>query len=289
MSSIDFQVPDVIAHRGFSSENPENTLISFENAIKAGTTALEMDIRLSKDNEIVMMHDTTLNRTTTGLGSVRDHDWKGDIDQLLTKDSQQPIPRLKDVLELMKTAEQYAIVDIKFDNPLEILDHLQVLLNEYNQLKPKLIIGIWNVEFMKKAKKLFPDYTLCFIGLSVSAARSHFIDTVDCLSLPFAALVDQDGHNFIKEVHERKKKVFTWTINDPLQMKSCVLLKVDGVIGDNVTSMLEHVHKPKLLKGDELESFIAEDTYLQSKRTKLYYYTMKKAMSVASWKCIGIY
>ncbi|KAG0734303.1 hypothetical protein G6F37_011753 [Rhizopus arrhizus] len=297
--SFKMHIPDVIAHRGFSAENPENTLISYENAIKAGTTALEMDIRLSKDNEIVMMHDTTLNRTTTGLGQVRDHDWHGDIDQLLTKaEPRQAIPRLNDVLDLITqphiSKSLYSIIDIKYDNPIEILDYLQNLLENYSKKHPdlihRLIIGIWNVEFMKKAKELFPQYKLCFIGLSLSAARSHFLDTVDCLSLPFAALVDQDGQSFIEEVHMRKKQVFTWTINDPLQMKSCVLLQVDGVIGDSVTSLLEHVqHKPRSLKDtEEYLSFVESDTYLQSKRTRLYFYLIKKTMSLASWKLVGV-
>lgn len=185
-------------------------------------------------------------------------------------------------------------ISIKYDNPIEILDYLQSLLENYSKKHPdlihRLIIGIWNVEFMKRAKELFPQYKLCFIGLSLSAARSHFLDTVDCLSLPFAALVDQDGQSFIEEVHMRKKQVFTWTINDPLQMKSCVLLQVDGVIGDSVTSLLEHVqHKPRSLKDtEEYLSFVESDTYLQSKRTRLYFYLIKKTMSLASWKLVGV-
>ncbi|RCH96747.1 hypothetical protein CU097_010136 [Rhizopus azygosporus] len=296
---FNIHIPDVIAHRGFSAENPENTLISFENAIKAGTTALEGDIRLSKDNEIVMMHDTTLNRTTTGLGQVREHDWYGDIDQLLTKaEPRQPIPRLNDILDLITQPhvkkDLYMIIDIKYDNPIEILDVLQNLLGSYTHNHPdlsdRLIIGIWNVEFMKKAKELFPHYKLCFIGISLPAARTHFLDTVDCLSLPFAALADQDGQSFIKEAHMKNKKVFTWTINDPLQMRTCVLWQVDGVIGDSVPNLLKYVQEqPKSLNNpEEYQSFVDSDTYLQSKRTRIYLYLLKKAMFIASWKFIGL-
>jgi glycerophosphoryl diester phosphodiesterase len=135
-------IPDVIAHRGFSAEYPENTLISYANAVKAGTTALEggnkensrqtnvyvfftdvhhcIDIRLSKDNEIVMMHDLKLDRTSTGLGPVHENNWHGCIDGLTTKtDSPQPIPRFNDVLDLLiqpvasSIEGLYMIVDIK--------------------------------------------------------------------------------------------------------------------------------------------------------------------------------
>ncbi|RCH77859.1 hypothetical protein CU098_001251, partial [Rhizopus stolonifer] len=101
-NSLDIRLPDVIAHRGFSAANPENTMISYENAIDAGTIALEGDIRLSKDDEIVVMHDLTLNRTSTGTGAVRDQNWHGYIDGLKTKtEPAQPIPRFNDVLDML--------------------------------------------------------------------------------------------------------------------------------------------------------------------------------------------
>ncbi|KAI8647623.1 PLC-like phosphodiesterase [Parasitella parasitica] len=299
---FEIHIPDVIAHRGFSAENPENTLISYETAVKSGTTALEGDIRLSKDDEIVMMHDLTLNRTSTGLGAVREQNWHGYIDGITTKaEPAQPIPRFNDVLDFLirpeiseGNKELYMIVDIKFDNPIEILDILKQLLDTYTERYPKLfdqlVIGIWNTEYLKRAKELFSKFRLCFIGVSVPAARAHFIDNVDCLSLPFAALAGNDGQSVIKEAHTKKKRVFTWTINDPEQMKTCVLWQVDGVIGDNVTLMLENVqHAPRSLSSmQEYQAFVATDTYLAPKRRRVYYYLVKKAMQLASWKIIGV-
>ena len=60
----------LIAHRGLSEWYPENTLIAFEQAILCGADAIEMDVRLSKDNIPVVIHDETLERTTCGLGQV---------------------------------------------------------------------------------------------------------------------------------------------------------------------------------------------------------------------------
>ncbi|KAI8382322.1 PLC-like phosphodiesterase [Blakeslea trispora] len=300
-TSFEIPVPDVIAHRGFSAENPENTLISYENAIKAGTTAIEGDIRLSKDNEIIMMHDLTLNRTTTGTGAVRDQNWHGYIDTLKTQsDPAQPISRFNDVLDMLIRPDIsskkgfYMIVDIKFDNPIEILDVLSKLLDGYlvdhPELYDLLVIGIWNIDYLKKAQQLFPKFKLCFIGISISAARTHFLDHVDFVSLPFAGLSTHDGQSLIKEAHELHKRVFTWTINDPLQMKTCVLWQVDGVIGDNVPTMLENVRSiPQSLSNEkEYQQYKETDTYLDSKRTRLYYYLMTKGMGLVSWKWIGV-
>lgn len=174
------------------------------------------------------------------------------------------------------------------------MDVLKQLLDTYTETYPQLfdqlVIGIWNVEYLKKAKELFSKFKLCFIGLSVPAARTHFIDNVDILSLPFAALAGHDGQSIIKEAHTRQKRVLTWTINDPLQMKTCVLWQVDGVIGDNVTVMLENVHHvPKsLATKEEYQEFVDTDTYLDSKRRRAYYYLVTKAMQFASWKFVGV-
>jgi phosphatidylglycerol phospholipase C len=91
-------------------------------------------------------------------------------------------------------------------------------------------------------------------------------------------------------VHERKKKVFSWTINLPDQMKCCVLWGLDGIIGDNVDLLLEHVRAaPSAIKSqDELIKYKESDTFLASRRTQLYYYLLKKVMALASWKFIGI-
>ena len=60
-------------HRGYSGKYPENTLLSFEKAIEAGVDGIELDVQFSKDGELVIIHDETLERTTTGKGWVKDH------------------------------------------------------------------------------------------------------------------------------------------------------------------------------------------------------------------------
>jgi glycerophosphoryl diester phosphodiesterase len=62
----------VTAHRGFSGQTPENTLASFQAAIDAGSDMIELDVHLSRDHEVVVIHDDTLERTTNGRGNVAD-------------------------------------------------------------------------------------------------------------------------------------------------------------------------------------------------------------------------
>ena len=63
----------VFAHRGYSGKYPENTMLAFREAEKTGADGIELDVQLTKDGEIVIIHDETLERTTTGTGWVKDH------------------------------------------------------------------------------------------------------------------------------------------------------------------------------------------------------------------------
>ena len=60
----------IFAHRGFSSQYPENTMIAFRRALEAGADGIEFDARLTRDGKIVIMHDATVDRTTNGHGKV---------------------------------------------------------------------------------------------------------------------------------------------------------------------------------------------------------------------------
>src|SRR5690349_20515331 len=65
-------VPLIIAHRGDSAARPENTLSAFKQGLSVGADLIEMDVQLTKDGQVVVLHDVTVNRTTDGSGSVRE-------------------------------------------------------------------------------------------------------------------------------------------------------------------------------------------------------------------------
>ena len=73
MSTRSFNPPWVIAHRGFKKNYPENTLVAFQAAMDAGAQMIELDVTLSRDRKLVVIHDATLERTTNGHGPVRDY------------------------------------------------------------------------------------------------------------------------------------------------------------------------------------------------------------------------
>ena len=69
----DFNPPWIMAHRGYRARYPENTLVAFQAALDAGVQMIELDVALSRDRKLVVIHDATLERTTNGEGAVSDH------------------------------------------------------------------------------------------------------------------------------------------------------------------------------------------------------------------------
>jgi glycerophosphoryl diester phosphodiesterase len=109
----------VIAHRGFSGATPENTLASFQKAIEIGSDMIELDVQLSKDGKLVVLHDDTLDRTTNGQGRVVDYDLqelkKLDAGSWLgAQFSGEKIPTLEEVLDLAKGR---VLVNIEIKHP----------------------------------------------------------------------------------------------------------------------------------------------------------------------------
>ena len=97
----------VIAHRGFSGAAPENTLAAFKKAMEVDSDMMELDVRFSKDGQVVVMHDDTLDRTTNGRGKVSDYTLK-ELKQFdagswfAPQFAGEQIPTLVEVLEFAK-------------------------------------------------------------------------------------------------------------------------------------------------------------------------------------------
>jgi glycerophosphoryl diester phosphodiesterase len=108
-----------IAHRGASIDAPENTLLAFARAIELGVDMLELDVNLTRDGALVVIHDTTLERTTNGAGPVREQ-LLADI-QRLDAGRGQRVPTLDDVFDLVRATPIRLCVEIKGDTDADSL------------------------------------------------------------------------------------------------------------------------------------------------------------------------
>ena len=104
-----------IGHRGACGYEPENTLLSFKKAIELGADFIELDVHLSEDKHLIVIHDYTLDKTTKGKGKVSEKTLK-EIKSYRTKEKNQQIPTLQEVIKAVKGKAKLNI-EIKGVNP----------------------------------------------------------------------------------------------------------------------------------------------------------------------------
>ncbi|KPV63845.1 MAG: cytoplasmic glycerophosphodiester phosphodiesterase [Candidatus Bathyarchaeota archaeon BA2] len=140
----------IIAHRGASAYEPENTLRSVKKALELGADMVEVDVRASRDGHIVVMHDAVVDRTTNGKGYVKDMTLK----ELKKLDAglEEPIPTLQEVAELVRGKAQL-VVEIKVP---EIEGKVLRIIKE-NELDRQTLITSFHHPILKRVKELNPN------------------------------------------------------------------------------------------------------------------------------------
>ncbi len=167
----------LFAHRGVSGEAPENTLAAFKAAAESGAHGIELDVQLTKDGQIVVIHDETIDRTTNGTGYVKDMAWE----QLRTYDAGswfhpsfqgESIPSLEEVLDVVTAHHDSMIINIELKN--DQIDYPQLeekvleLLNEKGMIE-QTIISSFNPESLKRVRELDPDIETGFLFEGIPA------------------------------------------------------------------------------------------------------------------------
>ena len=220
-----------IAHRGASSLAPENTLESFKKAIELKCDGIELDVHMTKDNQLVVIHDEFLDRTTNGTGSVRNLTLN-EIKKLdagshfSNKFKDSKIPTLKEALDL----------EIKQWEP-GIEKNVITMIQNYNYEK-KTIITSFNPMSVLKCKEICKDIKT---GLLVFFLQNNPLDMkkklkIDylCMDVNYIKLLSQNNIDTLKK---NNLKILTFTVDRKDDMAYMIKHKVDGII----------TNKPQLL------------------------------------------
>lgn len=265
-------VPQSIAHRGYKSLFPENTLIALEGALKVGADGIETDVQISRDDVVVISHDPTTTRCYGRPGNVNDQDFHGPsgMSSFLTVDEPHTsMPTLVEVLHLMTLPEyrdRWLLLDIKINNSLRILEHIAKALAKVRPdlsfWSSRLVLGIWHHKYLPYASKNLPGIPITHIGLHTSYARSHFLYRADVQSfnLQLFSLVTASQQAFIRDAHKLGKSVFVWTVNDADSMRYCMSLKVDCILSDDPS-------KTQAVQTENITEWVSRRTYWTWKRT----------------------
>lgn len=249
----------VIAHRGFSGEYPENTLVSFQKAIELGVDYVELDVHFSQDRQLVVIHDALLNRTTNGQGAVADQT----LAQLQQLDAgswfapefaAETLPTLGQVLALA-SGKTKLLIELKTDQnnlPYEglaqaVADTLRRFgvaewcvvqsfepsyLSEFAQIAPELkrhqlILGeLWPLPIIRDSH---------WRGGRLAQYSAQAVN-------PFYRTLSAERVN---RMHKHGFQVFTYTVNLLEHQHAVINMGVDGIITDHPDVLLELRSKVK--------------------------------------------
>ncbi|WP_163102120.1 glycerophosphodiester phosphodiesterase [Peribacillus alkalitolerans] len=230
--------PIVIAHRGSSGACPENTYSAFDQAVEAGAEMIELDIQLSKDGELMVIHDRLLDRTTNGQGNVADYT----RDELLQLDagawfdakfSEEKIPVLQEVLERYNGKIGF-LIEVKYpqDQP-GIGTKLRTTLQNFLETKEgnhPLIVQSFDDAFLRDFNKMMSNIQL---GLLIRKQLSlkeveHFSTHISYLNPKYTVVTP----GFIKIIHKHGMKCFVWTVRSKRIKEIIQKMNVDGIATD---------------------------------------------------------
>lgn len=240
-----------IAHRGYSSKYPENTLLAFKKAIEVPCDGIELDLQLTKDGHVVIVHDEELGRTVPGTGFIKDYT----LAELKEKNAgylfsdrygHQEIPTLEEYFDLIQTSEIFSVLEMKNavipslgleENVIRIIADYdmdtRVTLSSFNQdsiritqflaphLNTALLSDTWFLRSYKRAKKEKVD----FLNL-----RYHYVQA-SWLYLFFTF----------------KIPVMVWTVNSKRLLRKLVKRKVYAIITnepERLHELLKYNKKP---------------------------------------------
>ena len=225
----------IIGHRGAAFYEPENTLLSIKKAIEFGVDAVEIDVHLSKDNEVVVIHDDTLERTTNGFGKVSDTNFSALRN--LNAGKGEKIPYLQEVINQVKDK-----VDLIIELKGQKTEKKVVELIQKNNLHDKCyVISFWHNR-VKRIKALDPKIKTgaLFVGHPVKPYRLAKDAKADALFLNYKFI----SKKLVEKAHKLDLRVDVWNIDDKKEIKAIADLGVDS-IGSNKPDILVEYFKQK--------------------------------------------
>jgi len=194
-------------------------MASFRKALAAGASGLEFDVRRCGDGQIVVIHDDTIDRTTTGRG--RGHDLSYDQLRRFDAGCGEPIPLLRDVLDAFGTE---CLLNIELKD-VGIAAEVKRLLLE-RRLERHVIVSSFTWE---ELRRLPPEVPTGLLSLSAGGALPAALELRADAIHPRRDLVTP---SLVAAAHEAKLRVHVWTVNDPAEVRRFEQMAVDGIFTD---------------------------------------------------------
>jgi glycerophosphoryl diester phosphodiesterase len=210
----------VVGHRGIGKTAPENTLLSFKKAIKVGCDRTELDVFLTKDKQIVCIHDPYLGRISDGKGYVDKKTLK-EIRQMHCKENQK-IPNLQDVIDICKGK-----IDIQIElkgegTPKKVND---IILK--NNISNNVVVTSFYPKLLKEFKKINPKIKA---GILFRNINNDIWKLVKSINLEYICpQASKTTKEIVEKPHKHKLRVYTWHTNSKGLGKRLIKYGVDDI------------------------------------------------------------
>ena len=232
----------IYGHRGSKGTYPENSMLAFKKAIEAGVFGMEIDIHMTKDNQIVVFHDSTLDRTSTGSGYIKDYTLE-EIRQFRIGPKfetfenyekswdDEIIPTLAEVLELFKQHDLEVNIELKtYEIAYPGMEELMFQVVEESGYNPdKVIYSSFHIPTMIKLGKLNPKAKL---ALLTQMDYPRMMDYFEALGLEALHPNKDQVLANPKLWAPFAEKLRIYTVNDPAQMQMLIDMGVEAIITD---------------------------------------------------------
>lgn len=249
MSPSRSETPLVFAHRGASDDLPEHTLEAYHRAIEQGADGLECDVRLTRDRQLVCIHDGRLDRTSNGTGRVS----TATLADLQRLDFGSWHPRhQRDSPARVLTLDRLLATVVEYNRPLRLLIEtkhpsrygsaveIQVvrMLREYGLIggagssPVSLVLMSFSPLALRRARILAPEVPTAFLFDLAALARRNGHVPYDAPVLGPSLGVLRSRPELVRRAHEHGRQVYVWTVNRPEDVDFAMGSGVDGIITD---------------------------------------------------------
>ena len=241
--------PVIFAHRGASAWAPENTLAAFRLAIEHSAPAIELDVKLTADRQVVVLHDQTVDRTTNGHGDLR----KFTLVDLCKLDAgrafsaQYQGERIPTLAEVFEAVGEQVFINIELTNYASICDTLPELVaglvRKYT-MHDRVMFSSFFPSNLLRIRCLLPKTPAGLLALEGPAGRlgRGLIGRWITPAIIHPNFQDVD-EQFMRRQKQFHRRVHVWTVNDPQEMRRLASLGVDGIFTDDPRLAMQTLNK----------------------------------------------
>jgi len=217
-----------IAHRGAKAYEPENTLAAFAKAIELQSDAIEFDVHLSADGEIMVIHDETIDRTTDGSGFVKDLSL-GALKKLRIHE-QYEIPTLAETFDFVNHNCLINVEMKAFETAEPVVKLIEYYVTQKNWKYSQFLVSSFDWPALQKVRDLHVEIPLGVLTETDLELAIGFAEFVKAETIhPYFHLLTAENTSHMQQ---KGFKVFAWTVNEWEDIQNIKSFKVNGIISD---------------------------------------------------------